>query len=197
MGGGLSAIFSGRRGRLLKTGQTTQYSSELDDGYYEKGRAKSYTILTAGDYAGTTNIVVDGKTDTASNNCVLDKNTGLMWKRYVSASVGSGSDGKMAWTGSDDDIFQYAAAANAAELAGHSDWRIPNKTELQSLPVIEAPTSAVPDPVAFPSWPADYVWSSSTRLDSTTNALALHFASASLLVRLKTEAEYTILVRGG
>ena len=56
MGGGLSAIFSGRRGRLLKTGQTTQYSSELDDGYYEKGRAKSYTVLTTGGYSGTVNI---------------------------------------------------------------------------------------------------------------------------------------------
>ena len=37
-----------RRGRLLKTGQTTQYSSKLDDGYYQKGLAKSYTVISPG-----------------------------------------------------------------------------------------------------------------------------------------------------
>ena len=45
-----------RAGLLLKTGQTTQYSSELDDGYYEKGLAKRYTTLTTGGYSGTVNI---------------------------------------------------------------------------------------------------------------------------------------------
>lgn len=41
---------------LLKTGQTTQYNSELDDGYYEAGIAKAYTINTTGAQSGTTNI---------------------------------------------------------------------------------------------------------------------------------------------
>lgn len=45
-----------RAGLVLATGQTTQYSSELDDGYYEKGLAKAYSVLTASQYAGTTNI---------------------------------------------------------------------------------------------------------------------------------------------
>jgi hypothetical protein len=40
----------------LKTGQTTQYSSELDDGYYQTGIAKSYNVLTTGQYSGTTNV---------------------------------------------------------------------------------------------------------------------------------------------
>ena len=51
--------FSGRvqwAAGLLKTGQTTQYSSELDDGFYEKGIAKSYTVLSTGAYSGTVNI---------------------------------------------------------------------------------------------------------------------------------------------
>lgn len=41
---------------LLKTGQTTQYNSELDDGYYEAGVAKSYTVNSAGAQSGTTTI---------------------------------------------------------------------------------------------------------------------------------------------
>ncbi len=40
----------------LATGQTTQYNSELDDGYYEKGLAKAYTIYTTGQYTGTSNV---------------------------------------------------------------------------------------------------------------------------------------------
>lgn len=54
---GLSGmLFSARRGRLLKTGQVTQYNSELDDGYWQKGRTKAYTVLSTGGYSGTSNI---------------------------------------------------------------------------------------------------------------------------------------------
>lgn len=45
-----------RAGMLLKTGQTTQYSSEADDGSYEKGIAKAYTVLSTGAQSGTSNI---------------------------------------------------------------------------------------------------------------------------------------------
>ena len=42
--------------KLLKTGQTTQYSSESDDGHYEAGKTKAYTVLSTGGYSGTSNI---------------------------------------------------------------------------------------------------------------------------------------------
>jgi hypothetical protein len=42
--------------QLTATGQTTQYNSELDDGYYEKGIAKSYTVTTTGLGSGTTTL---------------------------------------------------------------------------------------------------------------------------------------------
>lgn len=45
-----------KRAYLLQTGQVTQYSSELDDGYYQKGLPKSYTILTTGSQSGTSNV---------------------------------------------------------------------------------------------------------------------------------------------
>lgn len=47
---------SGYPAPLLKTGQTVQYDSELDDGYYEAGVAKSFTVNTAGAQSGTTNV---------------------------------------------------------------------------------------------------------------------------------------------
>jgi hypothetical protein len=43
---------------LLKTGQTTQYNDELDDGYYEKGVALSYTVNTSGSQSGNANVIL-------------------------------------------------------------------------------------------------------------------------------------------
>ena len=257
--------------RLLKTGQTTQYDSELDDGHYEKGVAKSYTVMSTGDQSGTSNmdlihktaatisfaattpgtiadsgnglamfktgetIVISGsasndgvyevstgnvagtirtteatvleaagatvsiaKREAHSNECVLDNNTGLMWARYTSAqyaTMGTGGDGKMPWTGQLYDIFQYAAAANVASLGGYADWRVPNYTEVISILNMEAPLS-IPDATAFPGG-MDDAWSSTSRPGDTAQG----FVSSSGLVMniaiAKTTAHYCALVRGG
>lgn len=72
---------TGATSALLKTGQTTQYNSELDDGYYEKGVAKSYTVNSSGAQNGTSNVTMihlqaasvafasDTKTITRNNYC--------------------------------------------------------------------------------------------------------------------------------
>ena len=129
--------------------------------------------MDSGQYSGTTNITLNAKTDVKSNNCVLDNNTGLMWSRYVSASVGPGSDGKLPWTTNVDGegIFAYADAANAASLAGYDDWRVGNLVELQSLVMVN-PGSGVPDTTAFPGWP-------------TTGLILLNCYIASLLEERK------------
>jgi len=258
---------------LLKTGQTTQYSGELDDGYYEAGIAKSYTVYTTGQYAGTSNIdlihltgagiafaattpgtitdtgnglaifqtgdvlVVTGsglnsgvynistggvagtirttqatvleaagatvslaKREALSNNCVLDRNTGLMWARYTSAenaAMGAASDGKMPWTGELYDIFQWCAAANAAELGGYSDWRIPNDVELANLRNMESPNAA-PDAIAFPGWPTSVnVWSSTTLPNSTSYAMYVYFGYGYVRNDTKTAPAFAGLCRGG
>ena len=188
--------------RMLKTGQTTQYSSELDDGHYEAGIAKpttAYEVLTTGQYSGACVFLLNGKTETQSHNCVLDRNTGLMWARYTSAqsaSVGPGSDGLMAWTGAADDIFAYCAAANVAELGGYDDWRIPNDLELKNLCNMEAP-NALPDSTAFPGWStANYYWSSTTLLTNTNHAIFVSFFTGNVITNTKATAYFASLVRG-
>lgn len=64
-----------RSSLLLCTGQTTQYSSELDDGFYEKGIAKSYTVLSTGDQSGTANIDLIHVTDTDISFADADPDT--------------------------------------------------------------------------------------------------------------------------
>lgn len=257
--------------RLLKTGQTTQYSGELDDGYYEMGVAKRYQVRTVGQYSGTSNldlihltaatiafaattpgtitdsgnglamfktgetIIITGsgsndgtytvstggvagtirtteatlleaagatvsiaKREALSNNCVLDQNTGLMWARYTSAenaTMGTGGDGLMPWTGQLYDIFQWCAAANAASLGGYADWRVPNDIELINLRNMEVP-NALPDAVAFPSWPAGYVWSATTCPSNTSSAMDVYSYDGDVYYHTKSTAYYSALVRG-
>jgi hypothetical protein len=190
---------SRKKGGLLKTGQTTQYGGYLDDGYYEKGLSKSYSILTGGQYAGTTSITLNAKTDVHSNNCVYDRRTKLMWSRYVPASIGPASDGKLPWTTNvnGEGIFPFVAAANAALLGGYSDWRIPNLLELLSVADYEAPTAA-PDLTAFPDLPTtDYFNTSTTYPTNTTAFFAIYFAPGSFVGQGKTTPFFLALVRGG
>ena len=194
-----------RRALLLATGQTTSYGSGagVDDGGLEKGIVKSYTVLTTGQYSGTTNITINSKTDVHSNGCAIDNNTGLMWSRTVSASVGTASNGLLEWTttgsgATAQGIFPYCLAANTASLAGYADWRVPNTFELLSLADYEA-TTAAPNATAFPSFPAagaDLYWSSTTRVNSTTSALNIQYLSGLQGTALKTLTAFCVLVRG-
>ena len=109
----------------LKTGQTTSYQ-DGDDGDLEKGVAKDYRILTAGQYSGTTNITINGKTHALSNECVRDNRTGLMWARYVpAADIGPATDGKLfweQWTLEDKEDISFAAATKIINsVAGEFD----------------------------------------------------------------------------
>lgn len=82
---------------LLKTGQTTSYHAD-DDGDLELGIARSYTVLTTGQYAGNTNVTINGKTYAFPNACVKDNNTGKMWARTVpQTDIGPSTDGRLYW----------------------------------------------------------------------------------------------------
>lgn len=189
-----------RRALTLATGQTTSYGSGagVDDGGLEIGELHRYTVLISGQYSGTTAITINGKTDNHSNGCVVDETTGLMWSRTVSASVGPTSNGLIPWTtnANGEGIFPYVAAANAAGLAGYSNWRIPNYKELVGIMDYEAP-SGLPDATAFPTIASGIViTTSTTQPTNSSNPMSKISNSGTDAVQAKTVTVYCLLVRG-
>lgn len=90
---------------------------------------------------------------------VTDRSTGLMWQQ---ADSGKG----MNW----EEALAYAAASG---LAGHSDWRLPNAKELQSIVDYTRAPSTTQSPAISPLFKVSvlsdgeypFFWSSTTHLD--------------------------------
>jgi hypothetical protein len=188
----------------LVTGATVDRTpagrTSVDDGASQIGAARSYTVLTTGNYSGTKAITINGKTDTKSNNCVQDNVTGLMWTRYPSATLGPSSNGRLKWydSTSHEDIFQYCDECNTQAVGGHSDWRVPNILELISIALMSG-GNAQPDTTAWPSGIGDYVYCSTSTPDNT--AAAMQFvptSSGHVTEYTKTAAVqcFCMLVRG-
>ena len=102
----------------VMAGQQAMFGLNLVD-----GRIKGYPTLTGKTYyafycRGNTNYGVNILQDNGDDT-VTDQATGLMWAQTDS---GYGMDWESA-----------LAYAEASTLAGHSDWRLPNAKELQSL----------------------------------------------------------------
>jgi hypothetical protein len=99
---------------LLATGQTTCWDLHGDDvactGTGQDGELKAGFGLRY-----TSN----------DNGTITDNNTGLVWEKKTAANM---FDAYM-W----DEAFHYVAGLNAVNFAGHSDWRLPNVRELQSI----------------------------------------------------------------
>ena len=159
-------------GGLLKTGQTFSYQTG-DDGYYEKGTAFSYQT-----------------SDPAANGDIVttDNVTGLMW---ASNGTGAGcySGGIRTWT-------LAITWAEGLTFAGYSDWRLPNRRELESI-VDSSRDSPAINTVYFPNTASGNWWSGSTLASSTANAWGVYFSSGNVVNYSKSGTFYVRAVRGG
>jgi len=168
---GVLGTYSGGGGSygVPKTGQTTSYV-DYDDGYYEKGTPTSGSrFMDNGD--GT----------------ITDNGTGLMWAKDGNGA-GCNSGGALNWTSA-------IAWADGLTFAGHSDWRLPNVKELQSIADYGRSVPAI-DPV-FTKTQSGYYWSSTTRADYTGSAWLVNFNYGYVATGGKTSTYYVRAVRGG
>lgn len=99
---------------------------------------------------------------------VTDRATGLMWTKGDSAKG-------MTWK----DALAYASSLR---LAGHSDWRLPNAKELQSIvDYSRAPSATDPakrgpaiDPIFACTAPDSWCWTSTTHVDGGYGGFAAY-----------------------
>lgn len=118
-GSDLSTCEAEPAGQVSQTGQTICYDSTGSmiacagtghDGELQNGLANSFT--DNGD--GT----------------VTDNVTGLMWEKHSDDGSIHDNDDTYTW---DDAFAVKVATLNSGSFAGHNDWRLPNRKELDSL----------------------------------------------------------------
>jgi len=95
---------------------------------------------------GSTGRPMSASYDTSNPGVVIDRVTGLMWQRAVSAQTVDWPDA--------------TALCGCLGLAGHDDWRVPSRIELVSIVDFNRHDPAL-DPDAFPDTPTDWFWTSS------------------------------------
>lgn len=110
--------------------------------------------------------------------------------------VNEGAGASVSFASVDDLIWDLKDQANSGSgIAGYTDWRIPNRRELESIANIEYCFSAI-DATVFPSTPSDYHWTTSTNPCSTNKAWVVHFHHGSITYYAKrTSKFYMRLVR--
>ena len=117
------------------------------------------------------------------NGTICDNLTGLMWEQAPSGT--SDWEGALSYT-------------NDLVLGGHSDWRLPNVNELESL--INA-GAANPDAwlnsQGFSGIQADFYWSSTTYAPTTAYAWGVNMNDGYVGSGTKTVSYYVLAVRSG
>ena len=129
---------------VAQTGQIFSYVTG-DDGDFQKGVASPSPRFT--DYGDGT---------------VTDNLTGLMWAKDANMTV------TKTWAAA----IEYATNLTLGVSCGgtHTDWRLPNRNELNSLVDAGNYNPALPTGHPFSNVQSSYYWSSTTYATSTTNA---------------------------
>lgn len=122
------------------------------------------------------------------------KTTGLTWMR---CSLGQSWDGRTCSGSAAGYTWGDALrAADAQDFAGHTDWRLPNKGELESILEDRCHSPAI-NAAVFPATPPAYFWSSSPYAGFANAAWSVDFGFGSVNASVKTGALPVRLVRGG
>lgn len=125
---------------------------------------------------------------------VSDAATGLRWKR---CSEGQAWDGATCTGSATTHTWQAALQlADSASDAGSSDWRLPNKNELESLVELRCSSPAI-NATFFPATPSNWSWSASPSAYDSYYAWNVNFYNGYVYNSNKGNAKHVRLVRAG
>ncbi len=124
-----------------------------------------------------------GRFTDIGNETVTDRSTGLMWQRW--------EDPAATW---ENALY----SCESLELAGHADWRVPNRHELHTIVDYTAANPAM-DTDVFIDNAVGYYWSSTSSPIDGSTAYAINFTSGftGSLVKLDPPSVRVRCVRGG
>jgi hypothetical protein len=154
--------------------------------------------------AGATLAYVDN-----GDGTITDTNTGLMWEKFSDDGSIHDKDNGYDW---DDAFAVKVATLNSGSFAGHTDWRVPNVKELQSIvnygnvnPSVSPAFNTACAPgctvtacscTVFNMFNNNY-WSSSTYAGIPANAWFVYFGNGYVDGGLKAGSNFVRAVRGG
>jgi hypothetical protein len=158
---------------VAKTGQTTSYAAG-DDGDLQKGVAWPIPRFTDN-----------------GDQTVTDNLTGLMWAK--DANLASGSNDWLV-------AINYAnslSLGNAGCGSSYTDWRLPNRFELESLLDLGNYNPALPSGHPFLNVQNHYYWTSTTYAPSSEYAWFVLMSSGTVNYVTKPDELHVWPVRGG
>ncbi len=120
---------------------------------------------------------------------ITDHNTGLIWMQAAADTNSDGTADKMNWQAA-------LSFCEALELAGKSDWRLPNVKELSSIVDSRKFIPAI-DKTDSPATMSSSYWSSTTGVDDAGDAWRVYFHYGNVYGYGKSLAYYVRAVRGG
>ena len=161
--------------------------------------ATAMTNAALAECQGSENLAIPAATPSEAffdfaDGTVLHRPTRLIWMRCA-----IGQD----WTGSrcsgEPELMNWAAALNAAadaELNGHSDWRLPNRNELNSIVETRCDGPSLNGDI-FPDSPIGPFWTSSAAQADSDQVWTLEFDKGALLTAPVSANGALRLVRAG
>jgi hypothetical protein len=156
-------------------------------------------LVRGGQAMATFDALPSGSNGGTTGGTVTDPATGLMWDRCAlglfstSGVCDTGQATQLSW----EAALAEVTARNFDKHLGYSDWRLPNKNELESIVTLQNSSPAI-DTTVFPNAPWSYTWTSTTYApDNLQQAWAVYFGGGAPNAIPKTSAYPMRLVRGG
>ena len=135
----------------------------------------------------------DGTITDTSTGLVWDKcSRGQVWNNTTPPGTCTGAASPHDWAAA----LAEATAANTASHRGHADWRLPNRTELESLVKIDASAPAI-DGTVFPATATAWYWTSTTYAPDPAFAWVVNFSNGYTVAYYKIDIGRVRLVRSG